>query len=172
MVELPQLPELPAMPKLPQLPPLPPLPELPQLPDGWNPLTDLQSAAADAVANIPPLDGIDALLLTPLLVPVLGVWALGATASAANATAGKFFAEMELRRAEKVNALLKKQLAESEERYERKMKFWKGKVASDKKESLEILRRAKDELRQKLRVAEVRAGAGTRSLDALLLCVP
>jgi hypothetical protein len=163
MVELPQLPELPKLPELPQLP---------AMPDAWNPVADLTSAAADAAVNLPPLDGIDALLLTPFLVPVLGAWTLGATASAANATAGKFFAEKERRRVEKANALLQKQLAESEERYERKMTFWKGKVASDKKESLENLRRAKDELRQKLRVAEVRASAGTHSPGALPLGVP
>eukprot|EP00967_Tisochrysis_lutea_P104729 scaffold159180_cov33-Tisochrysis_lutea.AAC.7 len=119
------------------------------------PLEELASSASDAIANIPPLDGIDALLVSPLLVPVLGVWALGASASAANATAAKLLADFEVGRTRSANEALKKKLAESEARYDRKMRFWQDKLDRDRKESLEILRRAKGELREKLKATEV-----------------
>jgi len=121
------------------------LPSLPSLPEGWNPLADVL-----------PIDGLDVMLLAPILLPAAGLWVLGASASSLKSLSAQLVAENELNQVKAVNKALTKKVAEGEERYERKMAFWQSKVDRDRKESIELLRSAKAELREKLRAAEVR----------------
>lgn len=135
--------------------------------------TDLSVGAAwDAVA--PAFDALDLVLLSPLLLPVFGLWALQATGSGAGALLEKASAMQAVKKAEREVAALEKQLEQAkaktvaaEETTKRKVKFWEGKVDKQRKESLDILRSAKEGLRKDIAKAEAKAQLAEQQLAAL-----
>ena len=110
---------------------------------------------ADAVGEMVPaapaaIDALDLVLISPLLVPFFGIWALSATGNSAGALIEKAKAESDREAANKQVAEVKKRLAAAEKKTadaeantKRKIKFWEGKLDKQRSEALSLLRSTK-----------------------------